>query len=311
MRPALAMCVLAACGSTAGPSTMPRGSAGGACPGAERVVVVRWMEMSDDGTKLPPGWRAFLTNKHVESDDRAAYTPTALAADAPRSIWIYPVDGTPCRATATAGFTLVTNVGPVSEQTGVELSGCAPPTGQSSEDTVGLVGDEAFAGCTWTPAEDVAGQGGEVGEDGVWKRIDGGSPIPAELTASVDQRECTGGCVPLWHVRAAANDAYDVTQTWMKTTTGDACSLEHDDATRMLVRSGGRLVQLPDDAVGNQELWGVFRDAGGARLLVLDDVGELSIFTIGAAPALARHVVWFDKNEEDANWRSLAPYCGP
>jgi hypothetical protein len=273
--------------------------------------MVRWMEMSDDGTKLPPGWRAFLTNKHVEADDRAAYTSTALSADAPRTIWIYASDGAPCRATATAGFTLVTNVGPISEQTGVELSGCAQPAGRSSEDTVGLVGDDPFAGCTWTPAEDVAGQGGEVGEDGVWKRLDGGTPIPAELSASVDQRACTAGCVPLWHVRAAAKDAYDVTQTWMKTTTGDACSLEHDDATRMLVRSGDRLVPLPDDAVGNQELWGVFRDAGGPRMAVLDDVGEFSVFNVSAAPALARHVVWFDKNEEDANWRSLAPYCGP
>jgi hypothetical protein len=326
MRPTLATCVLAACGSAAPRAGAPAAAAG-ACPGADRVVVVRWMEMSDDGTKLPPGWRAYLTNQHVERDDRAAYTTTALPADAPRSIWIYPVGGAPCHATATAGFELVTNVGPISEQTGVELSGCAKPD-SSLEDTVGLVGDDAIAGCTWTMASGAGIRSGEFADDGVWHVPDGGgSPIPAELSAYVEARACDAPCVAMWRVLAAAKDAYDVTQTWMKTTTGDACSLEHDDATQMLVRSGDRFVRLPDDAVGNQELWGVFRDAGGPRLLVLDDVGEISIFTIGTAPdaapigsvtrgggatpALARHVVWFDKNEEDANWRSMAPYCGP
>jgi hypothetical protein len=313
LRSGLAICVLGACGSAPVPTatTPTAGAAAGACPAADRVVFVRWMERVDDGTKLQPGWRAFLTNRHLDHDDGPTYAAGALAADAPRSIWIYPGEGAPCRATASAGFRLVTNVGPVSEQTGVELTGCPKPGTDQPEEVLGLPGDDSIAGCAFTPAEGVAVRSGDLGEDGVWAFSGGETPIPDQLAGLTDHRACTAPCVALWSVRAASADAYDVVQTWMKSTTGDACSLEHDDATSVLVRSGDRLTPLPADAVGNQGLVGVFRDGGGPRLVVLDDVGEYTVFSVGATPAPPVHRVWFDKNEEDANWRSLAPYCGP
>jgi hypothetical protein len=310
---ALAVCLTAACGAPARKTEpAPVSAASRVCPGADRVIVARWMEQTDEGEKLAPGWRAFVTNRSIDQDDGPNYqaldrAPAGVAL--PSQIWI-DAGGTPCAARVTRAFRMITRVGPVSEQIGVELEGCAKPA-DAPEETFGLVGAEDFSGCAWTLTSDVAIRGGDVADDDRWAPSADSTPIPAEIASAIDQRACTGGCVPLWYVRGADAFAYDVIQTWMKSTTGPSCELEHDDGSTVLVRGTGGLTRLADADVGNQELVGVFHDAGGARLAVLDDVGEYSVVALGATPKLAVHRVWFDKNEEDENHRSLAPYCGP
>ena len=270
------------------------------------------MEQTDEGETLAPGWRAFVTNRSLDHDDAPNYQELDRAPDGvalPSQVWLY--SGAPCAARATRPFRMVTRVGPVSEQLGVELDGCAKAA-DAPEETYGLVGGEDFSACAWTLVDDVAQRGGDVSAYDDWTPMAARPPIPAEIDRVIDHRPCEEpSCVPLWYVRGAGAFAYDVIQTWMKAARGPSCELAHDDASTILVRGDRGLTRLADADVGNQQLVGVFHDAGGARLAVLDDVGEYSIFTLGAAPRLAVHRVWFDKNEEDANHRSLAPYCGP
>jgi hypothetical protein len=205
----------------------------------------------------------------------------------------------------------VTNVGPVSEQIGVELTGCAAPAADGPQEAFGLIGADAPGACAFTMVEDVALRAADA--DAHWQVKPGETPLPAELAAALgaSPHACAApACEALWYARGAGTFAYDVVQTWIKPGTGDACAFEHDDATTILVRGASGLTALPAADVGNQSLVGVFHDAGGARLAVLEDVGEFTVITLGAA-APPVHRVWFDKNEEDSNWRSLAPYCGP
>jgi hypothetical protein len=318
---------LAACGSSSPAAHGPASSRGGSCPGADRVVITQWVDA--DGTA--PGWRAYLANKSMTADERDAGRDAppyqAISEDEaraggvavlPATVWIYTADRPPCRATMARPFRSIMNEGPVSQQIGVELTGCERPAKNMPTISFGLIGDGDLSGCTWTLAEDVALRQGDVSDEGAWQAPTKETAIPAEVTPHVRSKACAApGCQHLWHVqRAGAADhalAYDVVQTWLTPDAKEtACNLAHDDAAEILVRQAGGLARLDlaEDS-NNMELVGVFSDGGGVRLAVLEDAGVFEVYAVGATARRAVFKRWFDANEEDGNYRSMAPYCGP
>ena len=294
--------LLAACGSqaaTRAPISNTAAHAGGACPSADRVVLLRWDH----------GWHAYLSNRSL--DDAPASTdyeviPTAEAHRAlPSAIWI---DG--CRATVTHAFRAYTSEGPVSEQIGVELDGCAPKTDEAFV-TYGLIGDEDLSACRWTLVETAGLRVGEVGDR--WKPPTKFTPIPAEVAPIIAHKDCKApACEHLWQVGAVGVEptyAYDVVQTWLQPADKDPCSLEYENGADVFVRVNDALAAIPD--TGNDALAGVFHDGGGAKLVVLEDSGTFDVVTVAPGLTQKRHTVWYDANEETSNYRSLAPYCGP
>lgn len=290
----------------------------GACPTADRVVVISYAANSTgDGIPITPMWRAYLQSARVDGGGASYKAATADEARAaglaalPKAVWI-PVGATMCKATVARAFVEI-KVDPPSRQVGVELTGCAAP--KDPVEAFGLVGDEDLAGCVFEPSHEIAARTSREGE-GPWQPKDAGTPIPAELAKVAAAPACTTGCEPLWSATAVgpaqAPVAYGLLQTWMKPTKdAGACEVPHDDARLTVVRTPRGLVPLDTAVVGNHLLAGAFHDAGGARLVVLQDTGEFAVYSAQPKPAFAFHRRVFTPNEETRNFASAAPYCGP
>jgi hypothetical protein len=320
-KPALACAlVLAACGGKAHPS-----AGGSVCPGPDRVAIGEWV-----AGDTPAGWRVFLSTQEGPENAEASYAAIPLdqlkagGVTAPTAVWLYAPGQPPCKATVTGGFRQVVNEGPVSTQLGVETTGCAAPRPDDAQLIYALLGDEDFAGCTMAMTKEVAHRAGTEVDD-KWVAPTDAAPIPAEVSALLPAHACDApGCVPLWSVaKTEDNSAYTATRTWMHpvleptednpTPDGSACSIPHDDETDVYVDAGHGLAAItwPEDRWA-QTLEGVFRDAGGPRLLILDNTGTFDVYQVTpTGTSRARSVRWYHNNEEDSHYNSLAPYCGP
>jgi hypothetical protein len=326
---ALLLGIACACGSrTRAPGPPSNTAPGGhACPGADAVVILQWLDASrsEAGAPIAAGWRAFLANRILDEGGGPPYehiTPEdALAAGVaqlPSTIWIYDGDRAPCRGRVTTPFRSIRVEGPTSQQVGVEVAGCDGPASGAPTVRFGLSGDAEPAGCAWTMTHEVATRVGELSDQGGhWSAPTQERPIPTELAPLVAQRACARPvCERLWTVEAAGpiggELAYDVVQTWLTPDPhADACELKHDDQAEVFVRGPRGLEKLAMGDGANSRLVGVFHDGGGARLVVLEDAGTYDVYSVGAPTTRAIHRDWFGANEEDDNYRSVAPYCGP
>jgi len=301
----IVLVALAACGAPAAshaPISNTPARATGACPTADRVVLLRWDK----------GWHAYLSNRTLENappdTDYKVISPAEAHRALPTTIWI---DG--CRATVTRPFRSYMQEGPVSEQIGVELDGCKPNATDESFVTYGLIGDEDLSSCRWTLVEQAALRVGDSNGDR-WVKPTKFAPVPAEVAPLIKREDtCKApACEHLWQVGAVGVEptyAYDVVQTWIHPADKSQCELESENSAEVFVRVNDALAPVPD--LENMALAGVFHDAGGAKLVVLEDSGIFDVVTV--APGLSQHkrTTWYDANEETSNYRSLAPYCGP
>ncbi|MCE9574142.1 MAG: hypothetical protein K8W52_13430 [Deltaproteobacteria bacterium] len=335
MKRSLALLVLAAaCGGKAHPGTA---TSGGACPAADRVVIAEWYDAGGFGDETygggmtAAGWRVFLSNKSdtgegTESPGGNRYEPLSLDAaraaglTPPPAVWIYVDGAAPCKATVTGGFRMQRDEGPRSTQLGLETTGCPKPAGADGATLAyGLAGDEDFSACTWEQPTKVAERGGAEAGDGnePWAPSATSTPLPAEVTPLLKPHACAEpACVPLWSaVKLPSGSAYGVTRTWMKPVAGQGtCEIEHDDEVEVFVDAGKGLAPITwaEEYRYVATFEGVFRDAGGPRLLVLDNVGTFDVYTVApTGTTRARSVRWYDNNEEDSHYHSMAPYCGP
>ncbi len=297
------------------------------------MVIAQWFDAGGFGDETygggmaTAGWRVFLANQSDTGEGEESggnrYEPLTLDAakaagiSPPAAVWIYVEGAAPCKATVTGGFRMTRDEGPRSMQLGLETTGCPRSTGvDGSTLAYGLTGDEDFSTCTWEQPIKVAERGGTETED-QWAPNPTSTPLPAEITPLLKARACDApACEPLWFAaKLPSGKAYSVTRTWMKPVAGQSsCGIEHDDETEVFVDGGSGLapIQWAEEYRYVATFEGVFRDAGGPRLLVVDNVGVFDVYTVApTGTTRSRSVRWYDNNEEDSHYHSMAPYCGP
>lgn len=324
--------VLAAAGC--GGKTRPTPTAGGAssavpipegppCPAADAVMVAVVHEPS---AGAPGMWHLPLANRPSTATgpsyrvlDAAAAAAAAIPAP-PAKLWLM-TGGALCEATAGAWYSDTVVDGPANEVLGVQLTTkCPLPGADQPQQVVALATDVAPSGCVAILPRPVAGRVGEE-QGGRWSVLAQSTPIPAVVQAALPKKDCTAPCEPLWTVAqvdfAGKPVAWDVALEWLHVDPAqpDACQWASEGDGGVLLASASGVAERVTDghAVTALHLGAVLADRAGAKVMVLEHVGEYSTFDLGPAGGkLARHLRWYVANDElYAGDRKLGPYCGP
>lgn len=349
---AAALAAVAALGLTAcGPKAKPGGPAGPVavpipegpgCPSAASVLVAVYHEAT---AGAPGTWTLPLANRATTETTPRFQTLDAAAAAAanipapPAKLWLMPLGAPPCEATPGAFYADTVVDGPANDVLGVQLTTACPAPGKEQPlQLLAIVADAAPTGCVSILPRPVAGRVGEVVSvppaagappppagappAQTWQVMAQSTPMPPAIAAAVPQKECAAPCEPLWTVAqlefAGKPIAWDVSLEWLRADPAqpDVCQwqTERDGGIWVSNASGAAERLTHDHAVEPLHLGAVLADRSGAKVLVLEHIGEYATFdlTAGAAPQQARHLRWYQANEElYAGDRKLGPYCGP
>lgn len=329
--PCLALLLVAVgCGGKARPASSSGTGASSAvpipdgppCPDASSVAIA---VVHQPSAGAPGGWHLPLANRaSTETTARYQVLDAAAAAAAaipapPAKLWLM-TGGTLCEATPGPWYSDVVIDGPANEVLGVQLSTkCPVPGSEQPQQALALAAEVAPAGCVAISPRPVAGRVGEE-QGGRWSLLPQSTPMPPAVEAALPKKDCAAPCETLWTVAqvdfAGKPIAWDVAMEWLHVDPAqpDACQWASEGDGGVLVASPAGAVRVADDhAVSPLHLGAVLADRAGAKVLVLEHIGEYSTFDLGAAGAkLARHLRWVVPNEElYAGDRKLGPYCGP
>lgn len=329
--PCLAALALAACGGKAKPDSQQAGPSavpipdGPGCPAASAVMVAVWREASPG---VEAGWTLPLANKPstataavfqlLDDAGRAALPP------APPKLWlINPAAATPpCEATPGAAYSDTVNDGPVNEILGVQLTTSCPAPGKDQpQQALALAADVAPTGCVAILPRPVAGRVGEAANQ-TWQIVPQSTPMPPAIEAAVPSKPCEAPCEKLWTVSQLEFGghpiAWDVAQEWLRVDPAqpNVCEwkTEHEGGIYLANAIGAAELFHHEHAIEPLHLGAVLADRSGAKVLVLEHIGEYSTFDLhsGGRPTPGRHLHWYSPNEElYAGDRRLGPYCGP
>lgn len=329
---AAALALAAACGAKAKPSPIAPAPAGATavpipdgppCPSAESVMIAVAHEPSPG---VPAMWHLPLANRPTEETaaryrvlDAAAATAAAIPAPPPK-LWLMS-GGALCEASPGAYYAEVIVDGPPNEVLGVQLTTkCALPAAEAAQQAVALAADVAPAGCVAILPRPVAGRVAEE-QNGQWRVLPQSTAIPPALAAALPQKSCSAPCEPLWTVAqldfAGKPVAWDVALEWLRVDPAqpDVCqwASEGDGGVFMANAAGGAERIADGHAAVPLHLGALLADRAGAKVLVLEHIGEYATFELSAgASKPARYLRWFVPNEEHYGGdRKLGPYCGP
>lgn len=329
-----ALCALVSLGAIAcGPKPKPDGPAGPVavpipdgpgCPGAASVMVAVYHEQSEGA---PATWTLPLANRpSAETAARfqilaaAAATAAAIPAPPPK-LWLMPPGQPPCEAQAGAFYADTVVDGPANDVLGVQLTTqCAAPGKDQPLQVLAIVADAAPTGCVAILPRPVAGRVGEAQAQS-WQVMSQSTPMPPAVEAAMPQKPCAAPCERLWTVAqldfAGKPIAWDISLEWLRVDPAqpDVCQWqsEHDGGVWFATPAGAAERLAHEHAIEPLHLGAVLADRAGAKVLVLEHIGEYATFDLGgAAPQPARHLRWYAPNEElYAGDRKLGPYCGP
>lgn len=327
---AAALALTAACGPKAKPSPgAPAGAAaipipdGPPCPSAAAVMIAVAHEPSP-GT--PAMWHLPLANRATEEVAArygvldAAAAAAATVPPPPAKLWLMS-GGALCEASPGAYYSEIIVDGRPNEVLGVQLTTkCPLPAAEAAQQAVALVADVAPTGCVAILPRPVAGRVAEE-QDGQWRVLPQSTAIPPALAAAVPQKPCAAPCETLWTVAqvdfVGKPVAWDVAIEWLRVDPAqpDVCqwASEGDGGVFWATPAGGAERIADGHAVVPLHLGALLADRGGAKVLVLEHIGEYATFDVAAgASQPARHLRWFQPNEElYGGDRKLGPYCGP
>lgn len=325
----LAALALSACGGKAKPDSQQAGPSavpipdGPGCPAASAVMVAVWREAS---AGVEAGWTLPLANKpstatapafQLLDDAGRAELPAA-----PAKLWLLAPGAPPCEAAAGAAYSDVIVDDPANEILGVRLTtSCPAPGAEHAQQQIALAADAAPTGCVAILPRPVAGRVGEAANQ-TWQIVPQSTPMPPAIEAAVPSKPCEAPCEKLWTVSQLEFGghpiAWDVALEWLQADPAqpDVCQwkTEHDGGIYVANAIGAAELFHHEHAIEPLHLGAVLADRAGAKVLVLEHIGEYSTFDLvsGSKPAVGRHLRWYAPNEElYAGDRRLGPYCGP
>lgn len=332
--PLIALCAalaLAACGPKAKPTSAPPTGPtavpipdGPGCPAGASVYVAVWRDAT---AGVAAGWTLPLANR-----DSTALSPSFQLLDEagaaslpprPAKLWLMQPGAPPCEATPGAAYADTVVDGPANDILGVQLATkCPAPAKDQSQQLIALVADAAPTGCVAILPRPVAGRVGEA-QRSSWQILPQSTPMPPAVEAAIPKKECAAPCEQLWTVAqldfGGKPIAWDVAVEWLRVDPAqpDVCqwSTEHDGGIYVANAAGAAATLPHEHAIEPLHLGVLLADRSGPKVLVLEHIGEYATFDVGtggAAPAPARHLRWYQPNEElYAGDRKLGPYCGP
>lgn len=324
------MMALAACGPKAKPTAPPAGPTavpipdGPGCPAASSVYVAVWREATEG---VAAGWTLPLANRQSSATSSSFQLLDEAGAAAlpprPAKLWLMPPGAPPCEATPGAGYADTIVEGPANDVLGVQLTTtCAPPTKDQSPQLLAVVADVAPTGCVTILPRPVAGRVGEA-KGTSWEILPQSTPMPPAVEAALAKKECAAPCERLWTVGqldfGGKPIAWDVAATWLRVDPAqpDVCqwTTEHDGGIFVATASGAAETLQHEHNLEPLHLGALLADRAGAKVLVLEHIGEYATFDLGAggsSPTAAKYLRWYVPNEElYAGDRKLGPYCGP
>lgn len=327
---ASALALAAACGPKAkpAPAVAPASAAvpipdGPPCPAAEAVMIAVAHEA---GPGVAAQWHLPLANRSTEETaaryrvlDAAAASAAGLPAPPPK-LWLMS-GGALCEASPGAYYSEVVIDGKANEILGVQLTTkCALPAADAAQQAVALLADVAPTGCVAILPRPVAGRVAEE-QNGQWSVLPQSTPIPPAVAAALPQKSCVAPCETLWTVAqvdfAGKPVAWDVALEWLRVDAAqpDACQWASEgDGGVFWANPAGAVERVADGhAVVPLHLGALLADRGGAKVLVLEHIGEYATFDVASGTNKpARYLRWVQPNEElYGGDRKLGPYCGP
>lgn len=330
--------LLSSCGAAATPASTGATNGGEAlassetraCPHASAVRYASWaVPSATDLPYLAPGlpttgfWSIPIGYRIVDdgAPEAGPMTPEALATfgleAVPSDLFVLRAGAAPCRARVSGYVAELIEDGLAN----VRVSAISTDCQASEARAIGWVTPGDPSGCeVVTPTR--LGIVELVYDDAGTRMPPIVAPVPAPYAAVIPPATCTPPCQTLWRIDVADGPT-DVAEIWIdRITPGDPaepCGWTEIESTPGLYAVGqdgvAHAMPYPDDDGYERAmtLAGVLRDGSGTRVVLFTTHAAWGAFELTPESRLGegRLVQTFVPNEEDGEYRSLAPYCGP
>ncbi|MGE3459774.1 MAG: hypothetical protein AB7O24_31990 [Kofleriaceae bacterium] len=328
------MCVIAAVLLAGCPKTQPPtppSSTGAGCPDASNVYMASYAQAAEGDKATRSGWVLPLHNATVESIeghpsytrlDAAAATTAGVPAAPSSPVWLVMPNGSKCKATIGDYYVAAVDTGTANLAYGVELSGCAAPGENAPDVAIALASQDEPRGCSAIAPRPVAARLGEVSEDKGWQRPTKETPIPPSFAPVIPTKNCKApDCEMLWSIAQVEIGktpvAWAGAVNWLRIPPNAAadsqCSWEVETFAGFFIAGpDGKPVKVTEGQNMPLVLTAVLADAGGAKVLVAEGIGEYTSYDLRDGTAkVGRHLVWLHEHPESyRDIDRIGPDCG-